>query len=159
MNNNKHQLTQEGYNKIQERLQHLKEVELPRVIEAIKEARAQGDLSENAEYEAARDEQASIVAQIKEDEEILKNAIIIKESDHTNNIGKYITVTLEDLNEDITVLLKSSTLEAEPLKNIISRESPFGKAILEAHVGDRVLVKPENESEYYIIVKDIKKAL
>ena len=98
------------------------------------------------------------MAQIKEYEEILKNTEIIKESDHTNNIGKEVTVYFENTKETMTITLKSSSLETEPLNKIFSRESPFGKAILEASVGDRVLVKPDNAPEYYVIIKDIKKA-
>ena len=88
--NAKHELTQAGYDKKKERLKFLKEVAVPRNIEALKEARAQGDLSENAEYEAARDEQSQIAAEIAELENIIENAIIIQSSDAK------ITVYFED---------------------------------------------------------------
>ncbi len=158
MNNVKHELTKEGYKKIEERVRQLNDVELPRVVEAIKEARAQGDLSENAEYDAARDEQAAIVAEIEEKTNILKNCIIIDEEAHTNNIGKTVTVFIEKLDTTMQFTIKSSSLEVNPLENIISRESPFGKAILDAKVGDRVAVKPDNGDEYYVVIKDIQSA-
>ncbi|CCY06889.1 MAG: transcription elongation factor GreA [Coprobacillus sp.] len=155
--NNKHQLTKEGYDKISERLKFLKDVERPRIIEALKDARAQGDLSENAEYDAARDEQAKIEQEITELEDIIRNSEIIEEKGHTNNLGKEITIYFEDEKDTLTFTLVSSFLESDPLKGIISRESPLGKAILEAEVGDKVLVKPDYEPEYYAIIKNIRK--
>lgn len=155
--NSKHQLTKEGYDKIAERLKFLKDVERPRIIEALKDARAQGDLSENAEYDAARDEQAKIEQEITELEDIIKNAEIIEDKVHTNNIGKRITIFFEDEKDTLTFDLVSSFLESDPLKGVISRESPLGKAILEAEKGDRVLVKPDSEPEYYVKVVDIKR--
>lgn len=157
MNSNKHELTREGYDKIVERLQQLNEIELPKVVEALKEARAQGDLSENAEYDAACERQREIVAEIEEKTRIIKNSVIIDENTNGNNIGKKVTVFIEKLGVERTYILKSSSLESDPLNNVISRESPFGKAIIDAKIGDRVVVKPDNGSEYYIQIKDIKK--
>lgn len=153
--NTKHQLTKEGYDKIVKRYNFLIDVERPRIIEALKDARSQGDLSENAEYEAARDEQAQIESEISELDEIIKNAIILEDKGHTTNIGKEITVYFPDDDDTMTFSLVSSYLESNPLECIISKESPLGKALLEASVGDRVLVKPDLEPEYYVIVKEI----
>lgn len=149
--NTKHELTQAGYDKKKERLKFLKEVAVQRNIEALKEARAQGDLSENAEYEAARDEQTQIAAEIAELENILENAIIIQSSDAK------ITVYFEDDDEEMTFSIVSSSLEADPLNGVISKESPLGKAIFDAVVGERVLIKPENDEEYYVVIKNIEK--
>lgn len=149
--NAKHELTQAGYDKKKERLKFLKEVAVPRNIEALKEARAQGDLSENAEYEAARDEQSQIAAEIAELENIIENAIIIQSSDAK------ITVYFEEDDEEMTFSIVSSSLESDPLNGVISKESPLGKAIFDAVVGERILIKPETEPEYYVVIKNIQK--
>jgi len=149
--NTKHELTQAGYDKKVERLKFLKEVAVPRNIEALKEARAQGDLSENAEYEAARDEQTQIAAEIAELENIIENAIIIQSSDAK------ITVYFEEDDEDMTFSVVASSLESDPLNGVISKESPLGKAIFDAAFGDRILIEPEKGEEYYIVIKNIEK--
>jgi transcription elongation GreA/GreB family factor len=95
--NGKHQLTIEGLKKCKLELEKLKTVDRPRIVEALKEARAQGDLSENAEYDAARDEQANIEARIKELENIIKNSDVIEiNKKTTSNLGKKITVEYDD---------------------------------------------------------------
>ncbi len=154
--NSKHQLTKEGYEKILERHKFLVDVERPRIIEALKDARAQGDLSENAEYDAARDEQAKIEQEITDLEEIMRNSTIIEDRGHANNLGKEITIYFEDEKDTMTFTLVSSFLESDPLKGIISRESPLGKAVIEAQIGEMVLVKPDFEPEYYAKIIDIK---
>ena len=154
--NSKHQLTKEGYEIIAAKLQKLKDEDRPRVIEALKEARAQGDLSENAEYDAARDEQARIESEIKELEEIIKSAVIMEEVSSSNNVGKIITVKYLDDNEEETFNLVSSSLEADPFNGKISKEAPLGRAVLEARVGDEKTVKTENGAEFKIVVVSIK---
>lgn len=153
---NKHQLTKEGYEIILAKLNKLKDEDRPRVIEALKDARAQGDLSENAEYDAARDEQARIENEIKELEEIIKSAVIIEENESSDNVGKTITVVYVDDNEEDTFSLVSSSLESDPFNGKISKESPLGKAVFEANVGDVVNVKTESGAEFKVKVKNIK---
>ena len=154
--NNKHQLTKEGFEVIEAKLKKLKDEDRPRVIEALKEARAQGDLSENAEYDAARDEQARIENEIKELEDIIKNAVIVEETSHSNNVGKQVSVEFLDNNEADTYTIVSSSLESDPLNNKISKESPLGKATCDAEVGDVVNVKTDSGAEFKVKVLNIK---
>lgn len=154
--NGKHQLTIAGLEKLKNELETLKNFERPRVIESLKEARAQGDLSENADYDAARDEQARLEARIKELETIIKNTEIIDSNSNNsgyNNLGKTLEVEFEDKVVETFTLVGS--LESDPLKGKISNESPLGTAILNAKKGEKVLIKPENGSEYYVVVKNI----
>ena len=154
---NKHQLTKEGFDDIVAKLKKLKDEDRPRVIEALKDARAQGDLSENAEYVAARDEQARIENEIKNLEEIVKNAVIIEENAQTNNnVGRLITVEYIDDKEKDTFTLVSSSLEADPFNGKISKESPLGRAVKEAQEGDLVTVKTESGAEFKVKVVKIK---
>ena len=153
MNNQKHQLTEEGLAKLQEELNHLSTVATQKNIEDLKEARAQGDLSENAEYEAARDEQARIESRINDIKAILKNYELIDGS-QSSNLGKKITVYFEDTEEEEEYTLVGS-LESDPLDGKISNESPLGANILKAKVGDKILIKTDSD-EFYIVVKNIK---
>lgn len=148
MNNRQHQLTSEGLEMYTQELEHLRNVERIQVRLAIQEARAQGDLSENAEYDAARDEQARIEGRIKELENIIQNAVII-------GSNKVYTILLEDDNETVDFTLVGS-MEADPLNQKISVESPLGSALLEHKVGDRVLIKSETGYEYYVQILNIK---
>lgn len=152
--NGKHQLTAEGLEKCKAELDFLKNAERGRVIESLKEARAQGDLSENADYDAARDEQARLEARIKELESIIKNAVIIDDNKTTtSNLGKKIVIEFDDKSiYDFTLV---GSLEADPLQEKISNESPLGMAIINHKVGDKVLVKTETGNEFYVIIKKI----
>lgn len=151
----KHHLTLAGLDKLKMELDDLKSKERERVIESLKEARSQGDLSENADYDAARDEQARIEARIKELENIIKNSVIIDgNNSFSSNLGKKITLEFDDGTVDEFVLV--GTLEADPLSGKISYESPLGSAILHHKVRDKVLVKPDGGDEFYVIIKDIK---
>lgn len=150
--NGKHQLTKAGLEEHIRELEKLKNVDRIHNIEALKDARAQGDLSENADYDAAREEQARIENRIKELENIIKNSVIINGTS-TNNLGKKVEVYFENADFTDTYTLVGS-LEADPENKKISNESPLGLAILKAKVGDRVLVKTE-VSEFYIQIKNI----
>ena len=156
MNGKQHQFTNEGLENIKSRLKFLKEVARPRNIEALKEARAQGDLSENAEYDAAREEQATIEQEISELEEIVKNAVVIEDDVHASNIGKLITISFDDTKETLEFLLVSSSMEANPMEGRISKESPLGKAVYDANIGSKVTVKAENGEEFSVSIINIK---
>lgn len=138
-----YQLTQEGIDKLKTELTYLKDVKRGENLEALKEARAQGDLSENADYDAARNEQARIEARISEIENIIKNVKVIKTSNDDNvNIGKTVKVKfIESKKEKIFHLVGS--IEADPRANKISTESPMGKAMLNHAEGDTIEVKTE----------------
>ena len=153
--NGKHQLTFEGFKKIEKELDELKNVERARIIESLKEARSQGDLSENADYDAARDEQARLEARIKELEEIVKNVEIINSNSKKslNNMGK--TVELEFEDKTIRKFTLVGSLESDPLTGKISNESPLGSAIMHLESGETALVKSETGKESYVTVKKI----
>lgn len=154
--NGKHQLTIEGLEKCKLELEKLKTVDRPRIVESLKEARAQGDLSENAEYDSARDEQARIEARIKELENIIKNHVIIEINEKITKVslGKIITVEYDDgFVAEYTLV---GSLEADPSEGKISNESPLGKEILNRKKGDCVTIKNESGEEFEITIKDIK---
>jgi len=138
MSKSKYDLTKEGLEKFKEELEYLKSVKRRENIRALQEARAQGDLSENAEYDAARDEQAQIEARIAELENIIKNSRII-ESDNTDTVGIGKTVEVEILpeGEKISYTIVGSE-EANPFENKISIASPVAQALKGKHKGDIV---------------------
>ena len=146
-------LTSEGFLELETELNNLKSVDRPRIIEAIKEARAQGDLSENADYDAAREEQAKIESRIQELEYMLEHAKIIeKTSGDTVSVGTTVTVQyVEDEDEEEYSIVGS--MEADPFENKISNESPIGKAIMNRKVGDIISVESPNGSYDIKIVK------
>ncbi len=150
-----YQLTKQGLLDLQNEIERLKTEDRKRNLEALKEARAQGDLSENADYDAARDEQAQIEARIKEIEGILKNYELIKE-DHSNNvnIGKTVVIKVADLPEETYTIVGS--LEADPLRNKISNESPIGKGIIGSKKGKTVTVKTETGRDVQVKIIDVK---
>ena len=140
MEEKKNILTYEGLKKLEDELQDLKVVRRKEIAEKIKEAREQGDLSENAEYDAAKDEQRDIEARIEELEKILKNAEVVVEDEvdlEKINIGCRVKILDLEYNEELEYKIVGST-EANSLKGKISNESPVGKALIGAHVGDIV---------------------
>ena len=148
-------VTSQGFLKLEEELNELKTVKRPQVIEAIKDARAQGDLSENADYDAARNDQAELEARIKELEYMIEHATIIEESaDGTVGIGSTVVVSYVD-DDDTEEYKIVGSLEANPFENRISNESPIGKAVLNKKVGDIVSVESPNGS-YDVKILEIK---
>ena len=146
-------LTSEGFLELETELNNLKSNDRPRIIEAIKEARAQGDLSENADYDAARDEQAKIEARIQELEYMLEHAKLIeKASGDKVEVGTTVTVNYVDDDEEEIYSIVGS-MEADPFENKISNESPIGKAIMHKKVGDVISVESPNGSYDIKIVK------
>lgn len=145
-------LTAEGFLELETELNKLKSETRNEIIEAIKEARALGDLSENADYDAARDEQAKVEARIKELEYMLENAQIIeKSSGDSVSVGTTVTIEyVEDEDEEVYQIVGS--LEADPFENKISNESPIGKAIMNKKVGDIISVEsPTGSYEIKIV--------
>ena len=147
-------LTYEGLKKLEDELEDLKVVRRKEVADKIKEAREQGDLSENAEYDAAKDEQREIEARIEELEKILKNADVVVEEDvdvDVINIGCKVKVYDKEYDEELDFRIVGST-EASSLQGKISNESPVGKALLHHKVGDVVSVEtPAGVMEYKIL--------
>ena len=147
-------LTYEGLRKYEDELHELKVVKRKEVAQKIKEAREQGDLSENAEYDAAKDEQRDIEARIEELEKILKNAeVVVEEEVDLDKISVGCQIKIVDLedNSELTYKIVGST-EANSLKGKISNESPLGKALLGAKIGDLVTVEaPMGELQYKVL--------
>lgn len=145
MQEKKNILTYEGLKKYEDELQELKVVRRQEVAQKIKEAREQGDLSENAEYDAAKDEQRDIEARIEELEKILKNAEVVDEEEvdlNKINIGCKVKILDVEFNEELEYKIVGST-EANSLKGKISNESPVGKALMGAKVGESVAVETQ----------------
>ncbi len=134
-------MTQKGYDEAVERLRYLQTQKKKEITERIKVARGFGDLSENAEYDAAKNEEALNESEIRELENKIKNAKIMEESTDNSKVhfGNVVKVYDCDLEEEETYTLMGST-EANPEKNIVSIDSPFGSALIGAKRGDTVTV-------------------
>ena len=144
MEEKKNILTYQGLRKYEDELHDLKVVKRQEVAQKIKEAREQGDLSENAEYDAAKDEQRDIEARIEELEKILKNAEVVVEDVDLDriNIGCQVKILDLEYDEELDYKIVGST-EANSLKGKISNESPVGKALIGAKIGDIVEVETQ----------------
>lgn len=150
----KNLMTYEGLKALEDELHDLKVVKRKEVAEKIKEAREQGDLSENAEYDAAKDEQRDIEARIEEIEKLLKNAEVVVEDEvdvDKINVGCTVTVLDMEYDEEIEFRIVGSS-EANSLKGKISNESPVGKALMGKGVGAVVKVETQaGEFQYKIL--------
>ena len=147
-------LTLDGLNSLKEELNYLKVEKRAEVINALKDARALGDLSENAEYDAARNEQAIVESKILELEAMIENAVIIKEV-QTDKVAIGNNVKIEYIEDnDVEVYSIVGSKEADPFNNKISIESPIAKAILGLSVGDIASVESPN-GKYSVKVVEI----
>lgn len=149
-------LTQEGLDELKKELDNLINVRRPENIQAIKEARSLGDLSENAEYDAARNEQAQIEGRIQQLEKMLENVSIITEVT-TDKVGIGNTVSIkyvddEDESDEYKIV---GSQEADPFEGKISNESPIAQALFDHKVGDVVTVESPNGS-YEVEIIEIK---
>ncbi len=141
----KNLLTYEGLQKLEDELHDLKVVKRKEVAEKLKEARAQGDLSENAEYDAAKDEQRDVEARIEDIEAILKNAEVVLEDEvdvSKIGVGSKIKILDKELKEEMDFKIVGSA-EANSLKGRISNESPVGRALIGAKKGDTIKVETQ----------------
>lgn len=147
-------LTAEGFLELEQELKELKEVKRPQVIKALKEARALGDLSENSDYDAARNDQAQLEGRIKELEYKLEHCTIAKASnDGVVAIGATVEIEYDDGEVEEYKIVGS--LEADPFENKISNESPIGKAVMGHKKGETVSVESPNGS-YDVVIKEVK---
>lgn len=147
-------LTQAGLDELKKELDHLKLEKRPEVINALKEARALGDLSENAEYDAARTEQAQVEGKIAELEAMLENVVVISEV-KTDKVALGTNVKLKYVEDgEVEVYSIVGSKEADPFANKISNESPIAKAILGLEVGNKVTVDSPN-GKYDVEVVEI----
>lgn len=149
-------LTVKDVQKIKDEIEHRKLVVRKEAIEAVKEARAQGDLSENFEYYAAKRDKNRNESRIRYLERMLKTAEIISEDSNDDEAGLNNTVELyfEDDDETDTYRIVTS-IRGDSLKNLISIESPIGKAVMGHKVNDRVYVKVSDDMGYYVVIKSI----
>lgn len=147
-------LTYEGLKKLENELEELKVVKRKEVAQKIKEAREQGDLSENAEYDAAKDEQRDIEARIEELEQILKNADVVDEADidlEKINVGCKVKLFDVEFDEELEFSIVGST-EANSLLGKISNESPLGVGLIGKKVGEVVDVEtPSGNMQYKVL--------
>ena len=154
----KNLMTYAGLKKLEDELHDLKVVRRKEVAEKIKEAREQGDLSENAEYDAAKDEQRDIELRIEELEKLLKNAEVVVEDEielDKISVGCEVKVYDVEFEEEMTFKIVGST-EANSLENRISNESPVGRALIGKRVGETVVVETQaGDIEYKVL--DIKR--
>ncbi len=158
--NKKNILTSEGLKKLEDELEDLIVVKRKEVAQKIKEAREQGDLSENAEYDAAKDEQRDIEARIEEIEKILKNAEIVDEDEvntDTINVGCQVRILDCEFDEELTYKIVGST-EANSLKGKISNESPVGRALIGKKIGEMVSVETQMGTVQYKVL-DIQRSI
>ncbi|OGC50318.1 transcription elongation factor GreA [candidate division WWE3 bacterium RIFCSPHIGHO2_01_FULL_40_23] len=151
MKKSKVYLTKEGFEEIKKEYKNLVDVERSKIAERIKSAREMGDISENAEYESARERQAFIEGRITELEEILKNVETIKENKNSDvvDVGCVVKVHVEGGEEEFYIV---GAVEANPMERKISHESPLGLALMGKRIGDKVEVEaPVGKLTYTIL--------
>ena len=150
-----YKMSQARYDELQEELNYLKTTRSDEVAEQIKVARGFGDLSENSEYDEAKNEQGKLYSHIAEVEEILQHAVIVDESGNTDvvAIGCKVTVEGPDGKALPTPYSIVGSQESDPMRGIISEESPFGKALIGAREGDTVTVEAPRGSIVYKVLK------
>ena len=150
-------LTQSDVEKIKEEIEHRKLVVRPEAIEAVKEARAQGDLSENFEYYAAKKDKNKNEGRIRYLERVLKTATIISDESADDEVGLNNTVQVYFEDDDETETFKIvSTMRGDSISGRISGASPMGAALMGHKVGDRVEVKVNEKVSYYVVIKSIE---
>ena len=147
-------LTKEKLEKLEDELEYLKTKKRPEMAEKIKIARSFGDLSENADYDEAKNEQGEVESRIMKIEDMIRNAKTIEVVENSDTVGVGNTVTLydEEFDEDVEYKLVG-TAESNPLEGYISNESPVGEAIIGRKVDDRVEVETPNGKMYFVIKK------
>lgn len=154
------QLTEKDIQRMQEEIEHRKLVVRKEALEAVKEARAHGDLSENFEYYAAKREKNRNESRIRFLERMIKTAEVISDSSAEDEIGVNNTVELFFEEDGVTETMKIvTTMRGNSLEGLVSTESPIGKALLGHKEGDRVEVRVNESYSYYVVVKRIEKTV
>lgn len=154
------ELTRKDIQRIKEEIEYRKVVVRKQALEAVKEARAHGDLSENFEYHAAKKDKNQNESRIRYLERMLKTAKIIEEDSKEDEVGLNNTVTVYFEEDDETEVYKLvTTVRGNSVNGLISIDSPIGKALLGHKVGDRVLVQVNERVSYYVIIKDLEKTI
>ena len=140
------QLTQSDIDKMQQEIEYRKLVKRPELLEAVKETRAHGDLSENFEYHAAKKEKNKNESRIRYLERMIKTAQVISDDSKTDEVG---------MNNTVTVYVEED--DCDSLENLISIESPMGKALMRHKVGDRVEIRVSDNYSYFVVIRKIDK--
>lgn len=152
------ELTKVDIEKLKEELEYRIGVVRPKILEEVKFTRSFGDLSENAEYHAAKRERGKNESRIRYLRNMIKTAVIIETESRADEIGLFDTVTYyveeDDCEEQVRIV---TTLRQNSMERLISKESPMGKAIMGRKKGDRVCIKVNDDYSYYIVIRDIKK--
>ena len=152
------ELTEIDLKKMKEELEYRITKLRPEILEEVKLTRSYGDLSENAEYHAAKRERGKNESRIRFLRNMIKTAVIIKDESSADTVGLFDTVTYymeeDECEEQVKIV---TTLRRDPFQNIISKESPLGSALMGKKVGDRVSVKVNNDYSYFIEIRKIEK--
>lgn len=152
------QLTRSDVQKIEEEIEYRKLVVRKKELEAVKEARAQGDLSENFEYKAAKQDKNRNESRIRYLERMLKNARIVSDASESDEVGINNTVAVYFEEDDETEEYRIVTsIRGNSMQGLISIESPMGKALLGHKVGDRVFIRTSEAQGYYVVIRSIDK--
>lgn len=152
------ELTQNDIRLMQEELDHRRIHLRPQLLEAVKEARSFGDLSENFEYKAAKQEKNRNESRIRFLENMIKTAVVIQDNTDEGTVGLYDKVTVyleEDDEEEVYQIV--TTVRQDVLNGLISKESPMGRSLMGKRVGDRFYVEVNPKYGYYAVVKAIEK--
>ncbi|MBE6786800.1 MAG: transcription elongation factor GreA [Ruminococcaceae bacterium] len=152
------ELTKVDIQKLKEELEYRIGTVRPKILEEVKFTRSFGDLSENAEYHAAKRERGKNESRIRYIRNMLKTAIIIEDQSENDQVGLFDTVTYyveeDDCEESVRIV---TTLRQNSMQGLISKESPLGSVLMGQKVGDRLLVKVSNDYSYYIVIRKIEK--
>ncbi len=152
------ELTKIDIQKLKDELEYRIGTVRPKILEEVKFTRSFGDLSENAEYHAAKRERGKNESRIRYIRNMLKTAIVIDSESNQNEVGLFDTVTYyveeDDCEEQVRIV---TTLRQNSMEGLISKESPLGKALMGKTVGERLLVKVSDDYSYYIVIKNIQK--
>lgn len=152
------ELTKIDIQKLKDELEYRIGTVRPKILEEVKFTRSFGDLSENAEYHAAKRERGKNESRIRYIRNMLKTAIVIDSGSDQNEVGLFDTVTYyveeDDCEEQVRIV---TTLRQNSMEGLISKESPLGKALMGKTVGERLLVKVSDDYSYYIVIKNIQK--
>ena len=152
------ELTKVDIKKLKDELEYRIGTVRPKILEEVKFTRSFGDLSENAEYHAAKRERGKNESRIRYIRNMLKTAIVIDSKSNQNEVGLFDTVTYyveeDDCEEQVRIV---TTLRQNSMEGLISKESPLGKALMGKTVGERLLVKVSEDYSYYIVIKNIQK--
>lgn len=154
------ELTQKDIDKMKEEIEYRKLVVRKEAIEAVKEARAQGDLSENFEYYAAKKDKNKNESRIRYLERMIKTAVVVSEQSAEDEVGMNNTVDIYFEEDDVTETYKIvTTVREDSIHGLISTESPLGSALMGHKTGDRVEVKVNENYSYFVVIRAIKNTI